>query len=200
MRKTLLSLLSAAMIVMTGGCCNTNSQNNTQMNADFLELAAGRYSVRRFSDKPVEQDVIDKIMEAGKLAPTAVNSQPQMIYLLQSKEAMEIANRLSPCIYGAPQAFLMCYDDNRVCKRDEGNYGDIDCSIVLTHMMLEAYNLGVGTCLVGRFNPDESVSELGLPENMHPVLLMPFGYAAEDAVPSPRHSEYRAMEEMFEIR
>lgn len=191
-------IIAAAVLMLSAASCGTRTEQSASK--DFLDLAKERYSVRKFTDTPVEQEKIDLIIEAGKVAPTAVNSQPQMIYLLQSKEAMEIANRLSPCIYGAPQAFLMCYDDNRVCKRDDGNYGDIDCSIVLTHMMLEAYNLGIGTCLVGRFNPDEAVSELGLPENIHPVLLMPFGYAADDAVPSPRHSEYRAMEEMFEIR
>lgn len=192
--------MSAAMLALVCGCCGENGQKDTEMKTDFLELAAERYSVRQFSDRPVEQDVIDKIIEAGKLAPTAVNSQPQMICLLQSDEAMEIANRLSPCIYGAPQAFLMCYDDNRVCKRGDGNYGEIDCSIVLTHMMLEACNLGVGTCLVGMFNQEEAVAELGLPENIHPVLMMPFGYPAENAAPSSRHTEYRQMDEMLEVR
>lgn len=163
---------------------------------DFLQLAADRYSVRSFSNQPVEQEKIDKILEAGKLAPTAVNSQPQLIYVLKSPEAMEKANKLSRCIYGAPQTFIICYDDNRVCSRGEkGNYGDIDCTIVLTHMMLEAWNIGIGTCMVGMFNPDEVRQVLELPDNIHPVLMMPFGYPAEDAAPSARHTEYRPLEE-----
>lgn len=201
MKKLLLSLSVVAAVLALNGCFTASKQQTQSvaeesMNMDFLELAAGRYSVRHYSDKPVEQEVIDKILEAGKLAPTAVNSQPQMIYVMNSADAIEKANKLSPCIFGAPQVFLMCYDDNRVCKRGAGgNYGDIDCTIVLTHMMLEAYNLGVGTCMVGMFNPEEARQVLNLPDNIHPVLLMPFGYPADDAKPSPRHTEYRSMDE-----
>ena len=169
-------------------------------NIDFLELAKGRYSVRKFSDKPVEQEVIDKILEAGKVAPTAANIQPQKIYVLRSEEAMQIANKLSPCIFGAPQTFIICYDANRACPRGEGNYGDIDCTIVLTHMMLEAWNLGVGTCMVGMFNADETRKALNLPDNIHPVLFMPFGYPAPDATPSAKHTDYLPLEETVEFR
>lgn len=201
MKKILLTLSVTVTLFVVNSCfTGVNRQTQTaveeSMENDFLDLAAGRYSVRHFSDKPVEQEIIDKILEAGKLAPTAVNSQPQMIYVMKSDEAMEKANKLSRCIYGAPQVFLICYDDNRVCQRGaDGNYGDIDCTIVLTHMMLEAYNLGIGTCMVGMFSPEEARQVLNLPDNIHPVLLMPFGYPAEDAAPSPRHTEYRPMEE-----
>lgn len=195
MKTAFISLLFASSILLCG--CNGGETSNSEktMNSDFLELAAARYSVRHFSDKPVEQEKIDKILEAAKLAPTAVNSQPQMVYVLKSAEAMEKANKMSPCMYGAPQAFLICYDDNRACRRGEGSYGEIDCTIVLTHMMLEACNLGIGTCMVGMFNQDEARQLLELPDNMHPVLLMPFGYPADDAAPSPRHTEYRSQEE-----
>ena len=78
---------------------------------DFLELAADRYSVRSFSDRPVEQEKIDKILKAAQLAPTAVNFQPQMIYILKSEEAMTKINRLCRCIYGAPMVFLIsCFN------------------------------------------------------------------------------------------
>ena len=67
----------------------------------FLELAAERYSVRKFSDRPVEEEKLNKILEAVRLAPTAVNKQPQRVYVLRSAEAMETARTLSPCLYGA---------------------------------------------------------------------------------------------------
>lgn len=173
----------------------------TKVTKDFMEIAAGRYSVRHFSPKPVEQEKIDLILEAGKLAPTAVNSQPQMIYVLRSEEAIAKANQISRCIYGAPQAFLFCYDDKRVCPRgNNDNYGDIDVTIVLTHMMLEAYNLGLGTCPVGAFNPDDAKKVFNLPDNIHPILLMPFGYAADDAKPSQSHTTYRSLSETVEYR
>lgn len=198
--KKLTLIVTLALLAFAGCGQNSEQTKSEEMNMDFMELAAGRYSVRHFSEQPVGQEKIEKILEAGKLAPTAVNSQPQMIYVLQSAEAIEKANSLSRCIYGAPQVFLICYDDSRVCQRGaNGNYGDIDCTIVLTHMMLEAYNLGIGTCMVGMFSPEEAKQVLGLPENIHPVLLMPFGYPAEDAAPSPRHTEYRSMDETVQF-
>lgn len=206
MKKYAIITLFALLLPL----CACNEQKNEQKNNpnmettaknDFMTLAAGRYSVRHFASKPVEQEKIDLILEAGKLAPTAVNSQPQMIYVLRSEDAMAKANQVSPCMYGAPQAFLFCYDDNRVCRRGPNdNYGDIDVTIVLTHMMLEAYNLGLGTCPVGAFNADEACRLFELPENIHPILMMPFGYPAPDAKPSESHTKYRKMDEMVEYK
>ena len=190
-----INYLFIALAVMSFASCKQNSQPEQVLTKDFLELAADRYSVRHFTNTPVEQEKIDKIIQAGRLAPTAVNSQPQIIYVASSKEAMEKLNKVSPCMYGAPQCIVACYTDDIVVSRGNGNYGDIDVTIVLTHMMLEAANLGVGTCLVGYFDSEELVSALELPSGVHPVLLMPFGYAAEDAVPSPKHTEYRPKEE-----
>ena len=191
-----LTIIAAAAAFLLAGSCTPKTENTCTMNQDFLTLATARYSVRHFTDTPVEQEKIEKIIEAGRVAPTAVNSQPQMIYVAQTPEAMARMNVISPCIYGAPQCIIACYNDATVCKRgDNDNYGDIDVTIVLTHMMLQAAELGVGTCLVGMFDADALVRELGLPEGMHPVLIMPFGYAADDAVPSPMHTDYRPEEE-----
>ena len=197
MKRIVLPVLAALTALVIGGC----TQKQASMDNSFLKLAADRYSVRHFSDRKVEAEKIEKILEAAKLAPTAVNSQPQMIYVLTSDEAVAKANAVSPCMYGAPQAFLICYDDNRVCRRgDNGNYGDIDCSIVITHMMLEACELGLGTCAVGRFDMEGAVKAFNLPESIHPVLMLPFGYPADDAAPSPRHTQYRPQDEMVSYK
>ena len=165
-----------------------------------MTIAQERYSVRSFSSEAVSSEVIDKIIEAGRIAPTAVNSQPQKILVATSGEAMAALNAVSPCMYGAPHCFVCCYDMDKVCKRGEnGNYGEIDVTIVLTHMMLEAANLGVGTCPVGYFDPEALKAKLGLEDNIVPVLLLPFGYPAEGCVPSPRHTEYRPAEETVEF-
>lgn len=193
MKKFELILAAAMLIFSSASCCRQTEQT---MSKDFLDLAKDRYSVRKFSDTPVEQEKIDKIIEAGRVAPTAVNSQPQMIYVAKSPEAIEKMNKLSGCIYGAPQVFIFCYNDETVCKKGEyGNYGEIDVTIVLTHMMLEAANLGIGTCPVGMFDPEELRAAFDLPYNIHPILIMPFGYAADDAAPSAMHTQYRPVEE-----
>jgi len=114
---------------------------------DFLELAQKRYSCRSFLDKEVEKEKLEKILEAGRIAPTAVNYQPQRILILQGKEQLE---KLKDCTiygWGAPIILVICYDKNISWKRkyDGKDEGIIDASIVTTHMMLEIADLGLGT-------------------------------------------------------
>ena len=146
----------------------------------FIELAKSRYSVRRFSDKPVEAEKLEKILEAGRIAPTAKNLHPEKIYVLQSEEAMNKARELTRCVYGAPTVLLVCYDEERAWHSDSRvGYvsGEMDASIVTTHMMLQAAELGIGSCWVGLFNDKEVSAAFSLPANIKPVALMPIGYA-----------------------
>lgn len=99
---------------------------------NFLELATERYSIRSYSDCPVEKEKIDLILKAAQVAPTAVNFQPQMIYVLKSDEAMSKINRLCRCIYGAPMVFLICSDESRTWKsQTEPGYssGEMDAAL-----------------------------------------------------------------------
>ncbi|MBR4841975.1 MAG: nitroreductase family protein [Bacteroidaceae bacterium] len=167
---------------------------------DFLTLALSRYSTRSFTDRRVEPDKLEKILKAGQAAPTAVNYQPQLIYVIQSPEIIGKLKQVTPYIFGAPQVFLICYDEN-ICwknrKHEDSGHpsGEMDASIVLTHMMLQAQELGIGSCWVCSFEFAATRELLGLPSNIHPVALMPFGYAAPDGVPSERHTKRRPIEE-----
>ena len=76
----------------------------------FMELAKARFSVRKFADKPVEQEKLDLLLEAGNIAPTAKNQQPQRIYVIRSKEALEKLAEYTPCIYGAGTVLLFAYN------------------------------------------------------------------------------------------
>ncbi len=166
----------------------------------FLELAKARYSVRKFSDKPVEQEKIDLILEAARVAPTAKNNQSQHIYVLRSPEAIEKINGLTPCIYGASTVFMVGYDKDRDYKnrfRDYVHSGDTDAAIVTTHMMLEAWELGVGSCWVQNFDRVAVHDAFELPENIEIVNLLPVGYA--DMGPADRHTLSRELSEMVTV-
>ena len=167
---------------------------------DFMELAKERYSVRSFSDKPVEQEKLDKIIEAGLVAPTAKNQQPVRIYVMKSDEAMAKMNALTRCIYGAPMALLVCYNEEEAWHspfNDWYDAGEMDATIILTHMMLEAWEQGIGSCWVGLFDHIEAAKAFGLPAEIKPVAIMPLGYAAEGSKPSPMHAVYREKSEMY---
>lgn len=167
---------------------------------DFLSLAKQRYSVRAFDPRPIEREKLEKLIEACRIAPTAKNQQPQKVFLATSKEAVEKLNALSPCIYGAPAVIVMAYDKTLTwvhSDHPEIHSGYVDASICLTHMMLEATELGLGTCWVARFDPYAAREALGLCEDIMPVALMPVGYPADKASPSDRHLSYRPDPEWF---
>ena len=166
---------------------------------DFLTLAKERYSVRSYSNKKVEEEKIEKILKAAQLAPTAVNYQPEMIYVLKSDEALNKINGLCRCIYGAPLVFMICSDERKTWKsQTERGYstGEMDCSIVCTHMMLEAWEEGLGSVWVRLFDVDKVAKAFELPSYIRPICLLPVGYASDDSIPyAPWHDVYREINE-----
>ena len=84
--------------------------------SEFLKLCKERYSVRSFTDRKVEPEKLNLILEAGRVAPTAVNFQPQVIYVIQSPEAVSKMASVTPYMFGAPQALLVCSMTTRVCS------------------------------------------------------------------------------------
>lgn len=163
---------------------------------NFMELAEKRYSVRKFDLRKVEKEKQDIILRAAQLAPTGKNNQPQRILALQSDEALEKLNKVTRCTFGCTLAYLVCYDDNISWKRpfDGKDSGDIDASIVATHMMLAAYEVGIGSTWVMFFDPEEARKQYNLPDNIHPTALLVMGYPASDAEPSERHAQTLPLE------
>ncbi len=158
---------------------------------EFIELAKKRYSVRKFDKKPVEREKLDLVIEAGRVAPTAKNLQPQRVYAVQSAEGLAKIDALTPCRFGAGTVFMFTYDTSEEWQNplEPGvRAGVEDVSIVATHMMLEAEDLGLGTCWVNYFPNSQLEKAFGLPKNEKAVLLMPVGYPAADAEPSANHA------------
>lgn len=157
---------------------------------DFLKLVTERYSCRSFSTKEIEKEKIEKILEAAKLAPTARNLQPQRILVLTSKEQLEKLSGCTPYGWNAPVIMILFYDKLISYKRDKYDnkeFGDIDISIVTTHMMLEAQDLGLGTTWIGSFDAEKLVKIYEVPENLIPVAILPIGYPSEEAKASKLH-------------
>ena len=169
---------------------------------DFFELAKSRWSVRSYKDTPIEDGKLQQILEAGRVAPTAKNFQPQRIYVAKSEEARKKLASVCRCTWDAPVILVVCYDRTRDyhSKLMPGyESGEKDSAIVCTHMMLQAWELGIGSCWVGLFNADEVGAVLGLPEHIRVMGLLPMGYPAEDAKPLDLHFQYRDMEDMVEF-
>ena len=168
---------------------------------NFLELAHARYSCRKFSDKKVEQEKIDKILEAGMAAPTAVNAQPVKIWVMNTPESVAKVSQATNYTFKTQTIFAIGAkkDNSWVRPFDNKNFSEIDATIVATHMMLEIHSLGLGTTWVGYFDPAILHEQFPQMKGYDIVGLFPTGYPADDATPSPRHAESKPKSEMVEI-
>lgn len=159
---------------------------------DFLSLAKKRYVCRSYKKQAVEQEKLDLILEAGRVAPTGANRQPQRLVVVRSQEGME---RLARCTrdFGAPVAIVVCADTTQAWTRkyDGKQVGDIDASIVTDHMMLCATSLGLNTLWICMFKPDAVREEFGLPEGIEPVNILLIGYGDGEPASPDRHTETR---------
>lgn len=166
---------------------------------DFLELSKSRYSVLRYKKTPVPAELINKILEAGNAAPTACNFQPQKIKILQSDEDRARLNRVIPSSHYVPVAFLVCYDKEAswVRQYDGKSSGDIDASIVTTHMMLEAADLGLGSIWVMYWDSKKMKDEFSISQQYEPVALLIVGYAEENESPREGHFKRKSIEEII---
>jgi len=165
----------------------------------FQELSVSRYSVRNFKSQSVEPEKLSQILEAGCVAPTACNNRPQRIKVITDEKGLAIADECTPCRFGAPVVLLICYDKSLCWRRnfDGALSGETDASIVTTHMMLSAHDLGLGSCWVMYFDPKKTSELFSLPENIVPVAMLPIGYPADDAAPNERHFDKLGAEEML---
>ena len=166
----------------------------------FLDLAAKIYTDRKFKETQVPQESIEKILMAANAAPTAHNNQPQEIIVVRTQDGLQALKKCTECHYNAPLAFLICYDKNKSWKRsyDGEDSGVVDASIVTTHMMLEATELGLGSTWIMYFIPEALRVELALPASCEPVAILLVGYA--DDAPSQAHFHRRNFKDCVSYR
>jgi nitroreductase len=166
---------------------------------EFLELAKERYSVRSYKPEPIEPEKMAKVLEAGRIAPTACNNQPQRIKVITGKADLEKVDECTPCRFNALAVLLICYDKTVSWKRkfDNADSGEVDASIVTTHLMLAAHELGLGTCWVMYFDAVKAKELFALSEKTVPVAFLPIGYPADDAAPAPGHAQKVSLDDIL---
>ena len=196
MKKYVIVTIICAITVFSAVLFANLSNKEGQMT--FMELAQKRYSVRKYAPIPVEQEKIEEILKAGNIAPSAKNLQPQRIYVLKSKEALEKLAKLTPMGFNAPVVLMIAYNQDEEWKNplQEGIHSGVeDASIAAVHIMLRAAELGLGSCWVNYFPNDETEKAFNLPNNEKLVLLMPIGYPAEESKPNPNHTKRKQLNE-----
>lgn len=158
----------------------------------FSETGEEAVACRKYLSRQVEPEKLELILEAGRVAPTGANRQPQRLVVVQSKEGME---RLARCTrdFGAPTAVIVCADTSEAWTRkyDGKNISDIDASIVTDHMMLAAASLNLDTLWICMFKPEAVREEFALPANVEPVNILLIGYGDGPAADPNRHDTLR---------
>jgi nitroreductase len=156
---------------------------------EFFKLIEKRYSVRAYRPKGIEDEKLQKVLEAARLAPTAANRQPFQFLVIQTRGREAELKR----IYGrdwfvqAPLVICACALTSEAWSRSDGkNYADIDATIAMDHLILAAADLGLGTCWVAAFNPVAAREVLGLAPGFEPVAFTPLGYPADSWRPKKR--------------
>jgi len=162
----------------------------------FSQLIRTRYSVRAFKSSPVEDDKVQAILDAARLAPTAANRQPFRIYVLNTKTHKDqLLNMYSrdwfvqaPLVIG----MVAVPEESWVRRSNNENYAVVDATIAFDHLVLQAADLGLGTCWIAAFNPEAARRLLKLPNQWKPVAFTPLGYPAD----APATKKRRDMDEL----
>ena len=156
---------------------------------DFKELIRARYSCRAYRDDPVEEEKLAAVLEAARLAPTACNRQAFRLYVVPTAKRQQALQQL----YGrewlaqAPLLIGIAGEPGRNwVRRDGRNYVDVDCAIAMDHLILQAADLGLGTCWIGAFDSAAARQLLELPPDWEPIAFTPLGYPADKIRPKTR--------------
>ena len=158
---------------------------------EFQELIKNRYAVRAYQSRAIAQEVLDRVLDAFVLAPTAANKQPIGLIVVETEgneEALRRVYRQDWFAKQPPYVLVACATPETAwVRRDDGkNYADVDVAIAMDHLVLAATAEGLGTCWIGAFDPVAAQEVLGLPEGVEPVAMTPLGYPADTPKPKLR--------------
>jgi len=149
---------------------------------EFSELIHKRYSVRAYRTDPVDDALVQQVLDAARMAPTACNRQPFQIVVVHTAGRQQELSRIygRPWFVQAPLIVAACgIPAQNWVRRDGKNYNDVDVTIAMDHLILAAANAGLGTCWVAAFDPAAAREILQLPEGVEPVAFTPLGYPAD---------------------
>lgn len=161
---------------------------------DFKSLISNRYSVRSYLSKEVEKEKLIKILEAGQIAPSAVNLQPWHFIVVREtenhKKFSEIYHR--DWFNEAPVYIVVCGDHEQAWKRkaDGKDHTDIDAAIAIDHMTLQATELGLGTCWICNFYVEKCSEFFNLPKHIEPIAIISLGYPKENNIPVKKRKSF----------
>lgn len=158
---------------------------------DFGDLIRTRYSVRSYKPDLVEEEKLQQVLEAARLAPTAANRQPFQLVVIHSTGREEDLKRIYARDWFVQVPLVICacvIQELAWTRRDSKRYGEVDVAIAMDHLILAATELGLGTCWIANFDPEAVREILGMPNEVEPLIVTPLGYPADALRPKTRKS------------
>lgn len=159
---------------------------------EYSALIAARYSVRAYRSDPVEDEKLEAVLEAARLAPTAANRQPFQLVVMHTEGRKDEIGKIyrRPWFVQAPLVIGVCAISSLAWVRESDRFNArlIDAAIVADHLILAATNLGLGTCWIAAFNLEVARRVMKLPDEAEPVIFTPLGYPADQPGPKIRKS------------
>jgi nitroreductase len=148
-----------------------------------LEAIRKRYSCRAYQDKPIEQEKLDQVFDAARLAPSAKNMQDWRFVVVRDKDKKQkIADSTNhPEVFGKAGVMIAACSNSSYIMKCGQPAGVIDVAIALEHICLQAAELGLATCWIGSFEPEKVRKVLGIPQGVAIIELMALGYPADKA-------------------
>ena len=162
---------------------------------DIYDAIRSRRSIRQYHEKPIDSEVLDRVLEAGRLAPSAKNRQEWRFVVVEDYDLRQALARAAnqPFIGKAGVVMACCaWEDDYRMRCGQRSY-PIDVAIAIDHMTLAAVAEGLGTCWIGAFQEDEVKRILAIPEEFRVVELLALGHPSEKPEAKPRLSR----EEVF---
>jgi nitroreductase len=159
------------------------------MTMEFMDLIRKRYSVRAYKSTPVEEEKLEKVLEAAVLAPTAANRQAFRLIVVRTTGRETDLKRIYARDWFVQAPIVVCACGVRGeswVRKDGKNYADIDTTIAFDHLILAAHDLGLGTCWIAAFDPDAAREILKLSVELEPLAFTPLGYPADQWKPKKR--------------
>ncbi len=196
----IILLLAVALVVVSVrlGAYSSAKDSETEQKSSSdaaLECIMTRASVRSYTDKQVDDSLINKVLRAGMAAPTAANQQPWQFVVVTDqnlKDSITAAFEYSKMVAHCSFAVVVCGDMDNLFKGDspEGGYWEQDCSAASENMLLAAHALGLGGVWCGVYPIKERIQTLRgilkLPDNLMPLNIMAFGYPAQNPTPKDK--------------
>jgi len=147
----------------------------------IIEAIRKRYSCRAYQEKPIEQEKLDQIFEAARLAPSAKNLQDWRFVIVTDKgKKRQVAGSTNrPEVFEKAGAIIAACSNSDYVMRCGQAVGPIDVAIALEHISLQATELGLATCWIGSFLPEKVRLILGIPDDIAIIELMALGYPAD---------------------